>query len=79
MSCRDRKAARRHWCCATCGAVLGSVRSSAEGRYLFAAPQLHGAVRRDAEPGAWTLTCADGHETEWRGAGINWWATPVAA
>ena len=69
---------RRHWCCTSCGIALGAVRASGAGRYLFATVYLHGAIKADDQTGVWTLTCVAGHETEWRGAGINWWANTEA-
>lgn len=68
---------RRTWCCSICRSKLGHVRRSGRNSYLFATVDLQGAVKIEA--GVWLLTCAAGHETLWRGAGINWWVLPKAA
>lgn len=68
---------RRTWCCSECGASLGRVRRVTGRRYLFATVNLQSAARIDIE--VWRLSCSAGHETIWRGAGINWWSVAEVA
>ena len=72
-----RRYKRRHWHCSACAAELGRLRTTASGGWLLIPTELV-AARKIGER-TWLLTCAAGHETEWRGDEIHWADVPYAA
>jgi hypothetical protein len=69
---------RTRWFCAGCGEQIGKVYVTPGGnRMLKPTPALR--LIYMSGPNTWNLICAEGHSTQWEGAGIRLEARQEAA